>query len=391
MGLANLDEPRDRLKVLHLCSGYAKQRLYAEMISHLSARGVEQFVYVPVRTEKEINSNRLTEHSELGYRYSHILRKYHRIFFRMKVHRVLSDLQKHTNINRYSLIHAHFLYSDGGVARKIQKITGIPYIVAVRNTDINVFMKLRPDLRWICWDIVRNAARIIFVTPSYRQLMCQLAPADIREILENNSEIVPNGIEQLWLDNIGIVNRPIENPLRLLYVGDFSKNKNVFGTMKAAYIVNEEYPVTLTLVGDNGSKEGFVSKLLASGRWPFIKRVGRIENRLSLRDIYRSHDIFIMPSFFETFGMAYIEALSQGLPVVHSRGQGIDGYFYEGTIAEAVNPSNATSIANGILALMRRLPAIRSQCVQAARNFSWDEIAKSYKRIYIEIVECNTS
>jgi len=388
MELVNPSETEDRLKVFHVCSDYAKQRLYGELISYLAAKGIGQFVYVPVRSEEEIGCNRIMGLDEVQYRYSHILHRFHRIFFRLKVRTVLRDLLQHSDLRHYSLVHAHFLYSDGAVARQIQKITGLPYVVAVRNTDVNSFMRLRPDLHWICWDIVRNAARIIFVTPSYLQLMCQRAPADVRPILEKKSEIVPNGLEHFWLDDAGPIDRPVGSPLRLLYVGDFTQNKNIIGIMRAARIVNDKFPVTLTLVGEGGNEEGRVTKLLESGDWPFVSRVGWVENRLTMRDIIRSHDIFLMPSFLETFGLVYIEALSQGVPVVLSRGQGIDGYFPSGTIAEAVDPSKPRSIAEGVLSLFNRLPGVRTQCVQAVRRFSWNEVSRTYERIYCETAKC---
>jgi len=373
---------KSKLKALHICSGYAKQHLYGELISNLAMQGVEQFVYVPVRSAEEINRNRIDDQDHLNYRFSHILRKHHRIFFRNKIRTVVNDLLDHTDPSEYSLCHAHFLYSDGAIARRVHKATGLSYIVAVRNTDINVFMKLRPDLRWICWDILRNAARVIFVTPSYRQILLRRAPAKIRQILETKSEIIPNGLAPFWLEPPTPINQRKEGSLRLLYVGDFSRNKNIIGAMKATRLLNSHSPTSLTLVGARGDGEDQIDRLLTTGEWPFVKRIGRVDKRDALRDIYRYHDIFLMPSFFETFGLSYIEALSQGLPVVHSKSQGIDGYFAEGTVAEAVDPSNPAAIADGVSALADRLADVKALCIAASKNFAWSRVADSYYRIY---------
>ena len=208
MELVDSFEGRAGLKVFHISSDYARQRLYGEMISHLAAINIEQFVYVPVRSVDEIDCNRVSGLNEVQYLYSHILRKFHRIFFRLKVRTIAKDLLKYSNISHYSLMHAHFLYSDGAVARRIQKITGLPYIVAVRNTDVNVFMRLRPDLQWICWDILRHASRIVFMTHSYFQLMCQRAPADVRVMLKKKAVIIPNGLDHFWLGDACALERP---------------------------------------------------------------------------------------------------------------------------------------------------------------------------------------
>ena len=93
-----------------------------------------------------------------------------------------------------------------------------------------------------------------------------------------------------------------------------------------------------------------------------------------------------MPSFRETFGLTYIEALSQGVPVVHSRGQGIDGYFAPRTVAAAVDPADPRSIAQGVCEVAARLPAVRDTCRQQARRFDWRRIGSTYRDTYGSIL-----
>ena len=237
------------LKVLHICSDYAKQGLYRELVVNLAKKHVEQFVYVPVRSKEEVNRYLPDGFKNIQFRYSNMLRRYHRLCFRLKTAKVFSDIQKHIDVRQYAITHAHFLYSDGAVARKIQKKFNIPYIVAVRNTDINMFMKYRPDLRWICWDILRNASQVVFLTPSYLNKLSELVPSSIRTLLENKSKVIPNGLDEFWLESHPTLDNATEHPLRLLYVGDFSRNKNITGAIKAAKILNDENPTSLTLVG----------------------------------------------------------------------------------------------------------------------------------------------
>ena len=61
---------------------------------------------------------------------------------------------------------------------------------------------------------------------------------------------------------------------------------------------------------------------------------------------YKSAHIFVMPSLTETFGIVFIEALSQGLPLIYTKGQGIDGYFPQGFVGYAYNPLD---VVNGLL------------------------------------------
>lgn len=370
--------------VLHLCSDFARQPLYNELVTHLEALGLRQFVYVPIRTREEDGVNRNEALNNVRYRFAYILRPRHRLLFRTKIRRAFADLVAHARISDFDVVHAHFLYSDGGLALKLKREFGVPYIVAVRNTDVNAFMRLRPDLRWICHDIIEGASRIVFVTPAYTEIVRRYVPARARSSFDRKVCIVPNGLADFWHRNAGVPPRNADGTLKLLYVGDFSRNKNIRNTLRAAALLRQRRPVTLTLVGGGGDGEREIESLLAGGDYPFVTRVPRITDRERLLAIYREHDIFVMPSFRETFGLVYLEALSQGLPVIYSRGQGVDGYFARGLVGEAVEPSDPADISIKIESLAQRLEQMRAACVEQVRRFSWPEISRTYVGLYCE-------
>ena len=376
------------LRVLHICSDYAKQHVYRELVSHLDALAITQFMYVPVRSRAELGVNRDAGLQRVRYRFAHVLRPWHRVLFRTKVRTVLRDLLAHVDPGDFDLVHAHFLYSDGAVALQLHERCGLPYVVTVRNTDVNVFMRLRPDLAHICWRIIANARNVIFITPAYRDLLLARAPPGVQDHLRRVGRVVPNGVAGYWLEHTPSYPpmRKDGEPLRLLYVGDFSKNKNLMTTIRAVESLIAELPATLTLVGGGGDGEAELDALLKTGTYPFVTRLARVEDRDKLASIYRAHDIFVMPSFRETFGVVYIEALSQGLPVVHARGQGVDGYFEPGTVAEPADPRDVLSVRRAVSSVATRLDSARAECVQAARAFAWPLIARTYADLYRDAV-----
>jgi glycosyltransferase involved in cell wall biosynthesis len=304
--------------------------------------------------------------------------------FRSKIRRVVKDILSIVDPSSFDLAHAHFLYSDGAVARVLHERFGLPYIVAVRNTDVNVFMRFRPDLRWRCWDIVAHARHVVFLSPAYLDVLLRRAPTSVRANLAEKARVIPNGLSSFWMDQRHDETRKVrdDDVLKLLYVGELSKNKNIVTSITAAALLNRERPTTLTLVGAGGDAESAIDAVIASGKYPFVSRLGRVDDPSKLAAIYRDHDVFVMPSFRETFGVAYIEALSQGLPIVFSRGQGVDGYFEPRSVGEPVDPHDVGSIRQAISSLAENLHARRARCVAAAGAFAWPGIAESYVGLY---------
>ena len=89
-----------------------------------------------------------------------------------------------------------------------------------------------------------------------------------------------------------------------------------------------------------------------------------------------------MPSWQETFGLVYAEAMSQGLPVIYSKGQGFDGQFPEGQVGFSVNSASAKSVAEGIIGVIENYSQIAPNCIPSAARFDWHDICQQYLEIY---------
>lgn len=92
-----------------------------------------------------------------------------------------------------------------------------------------------------------------------------------------------------------------------------------------------------------------------------------------------------MPSRYESFGLVYGEAMSQGLPIIYTEGQGIDGYFKEGTVGYSVNPKDINDIVKKIEMIIYNYNEISKNCLGLVEKFSWDKIAKTYRYIYTSV------
>lgn len=372
--------------VLHVAGDFPNQRVYVELVRHVEQAGVAQEVYAAVRSRAEADwkvPEGLTARVHLPL----LLARRHRVLFRAKIRMITRHLARDVALDRVGAVHAHSIYSDGAVAWRLHRRGGLPYLVTVRNGDLNAFMRYRPDLAGVRNAVLRSAHAVVFLSPAYRERLLRRLPTAVRKHVERRQETVPNGVAPHWLAWTPPVRPPRDPaaPLRLLYAGDFSANKNVVGLIEAVSRVRPGRPVQLTLVGDGGGDEHQVVRT-ARQHPDWIVTPGRISDPVRLRDCYRTHDAFVMPSLTESFGVAYIEALSQGLPVLHTRGEGIDGLFEPGTVAEAVDPTRVDDIAAGILRLAERCDRVRDRCVAEAARFDWTRIAARYVALYGEMM-----
>ena len=86
---------------------------------------------------------------------------------------------------------------------------------------------------------------------------------------------------------------------------------------------------------------------------------------------YNQSDIFVMPSLHETFGLVYAEALSQGLPIIYSQGQGIDGFFTEGQVGYHVRSKHPEDIVKAVEDIVSSYDVISSRAKEASQFFSF--------------------
>jgi glycosyltransferase involved in cell wall biosynthesis len=374
------------MNILHLCSDYARQKLYLELIRGLSKKGLSQFIYIPVRTAGELNRYKDTSIANATWQYSHILSRYLKFFYRKKLRIKERDLSRYVDYSSFSMIHAHFLFSDGGLAYNLKKKHNVPYITAVRNTDINYFFKYAIHLRKWGLEVLLNAERIIFISPTYQQqLLTSYVPAKYHSSIIKKSLIIPNGVDPFWLQNRWTgEKKKLGDPVKLLYVGEFTKNKNLDSSIDACEKLQREgFNLTLTLVGEYGGYESKIKKRVAGN--PRINTLRKITDKTKLLECYRAHDIFIMPSFYETFGLVYIEALTQKLPIIYSRNQGIDGYFRENEAGYGVNSRSVDDIAGRITDLVKNYDHFANSPPDLTQ-FSWDHVSARYYGLYTSVI-----
>ncbi|MBP5403808.1 MAG: glycosyltransferase family 4 protein [Elusimicrobiaceae bacterium] len=304
--------------------------------------------------------------------------KYDRFLYPLKQYKFERAVIDETDIHSFDLIHSHTLFNGGWAAYRIYKKYKIPYVVTVRNTDLNDYLKL-PFFRYIAKVIINNASGILFLSTSYRDAFFKkIYGKKLPQKLLQKTTVIPNGLENFWHQNRGNPKTVIHRPLKFLCVGKIDTNKNILCVLLAMEKLKlQGIDSSLTVIGQIVDKN--VYAILKEN-----KNVTLV-NYLSKEELvkyYRENDIFIMPSIFESFGRVYAEAMSQGLPVIYTQGQGFDGLFPEGCVGYHVPAREPQKIALVTKQILDNYSDISSKCVEKSTIFNWNDIAKKLQDFY---------
>lgn len=364
--------------VLHICNGFTTSRLYDELFCQLEDNSIKQYVVAPSfigENRVKVNGSYVIEYFE---RKNSLLSRFQ---YTQKIKRLTMICRNY--IDKVDIIHAHTWFSDGFVAYNLYCESKIPYIIAVRNSDINFFYKYCLHLRSKAIQVLKSASKIVLISPCYYNRLKALLPYDVFEYIKDKIQIIPNGINKDWL-RLRRYHSKLSNIPHIVFCGNFDKNKNITGLIKAIDIVySKGYKCKLSLIGKK-CDDKYTKRIeaLAKNSQCDIS----IYNRMApteLREFYQCADIFAMPSFTETFGLVYIEALSQGLPIIYTKNEGIDGVFKDNTIGASTNSHSPKDIAKSIITIIDRYDRYSDNIkLQSLDNFKWENIAEKYCRIY---------
>lgn len=209
---------------------------------------------------------------------------------------------------RPDLIHAHFAVPAGAVARALNYLTGIPYVLTAHLGDVpgGVPEKTGRWFRWLypltvsIWSHAAQCTAVSAFTASLARKQYGITP-----------QIIPNGIE---IKPAGDNRLAVHEPPHVIFVGRFVQQKNLMGLVEVLHTVRD-VPWHCTLVGDGPLKDTIhhrIDELGLSNRFQFTGWISPDEVQKCLEQ----SDILFMPSLSEGLSMVGIQALASGLAIV---------------------------------------------------------------------------
>ena len=179
----------------------------------------------------------------------------------------------------------------------------------------------------------------------------------------------------------------------ILFVGAVQPRKNIQGLIKAFEALKSRFKIPnsrfkLAIAGPKGwLYKDIFEKARKSKYAKDIIFTGQI-SREELSEIYRNAEVFVLPSFYEGFGLTILEAMAEGIPVIASNVSSMPEVV--GDAGVLVNPYKVDEITEAIYKIITDND-LRNKLIQKGfkqvQKFSWEKCGKETIEVISEIAE----
>jgi glycosyltransferase involved in cell wall biosynthesis len=332
------------MKVAVLTTSYPRSagdsagRFVADAVEHVRARGVDVEVVGPQQYR----------HYGIAYGHGMLGNLRRRPWLVLLLPVLLAGFVRAARRVDADLLHAHWLPAGWAAAR-----SGKPYVVQVWGTDV----ELARRAPWLARGVLRRARLVIAASNDLAERARALGAVSVR--------VIPSGVDVPA--QVGVEAEPAE----VLYAGRLSPEKGVLELLEAAQGMN------LVVAGDGPLRD----------RVPFAR--GFVQHD-ELQQLYARAAVVACPSRREGFGVACLEAMAHGRPVVATSVGGLLDLVVDGETGILVPPRDPVALRTALERLLAD-PDLRRKLGSAGRDsartlFSWETVTDATVAAYAEAV-----
>jgi N-acetyl-alpha-D-glucosaminyl L-malate synthase BshA len=288
------------------------------------------------------------------------------------------------------ILHVHYAIphaSAAFMAQQILKAEGIyiPFVTTLHGTDITLVGK-DPSFEPVITFCINHSNAVTAVSESLKQdtLAHFKVTNDIQVIPNFVPPSPPHVAERAYIRSKYAQD---EQPI-LCHISNFRPVKRTEDVIRIFAKVRAQKDCKLILVGDGPDRyagERLCRELHLCHDVIFL---GKVRDTMHVLEIV---DVFLLPSETESFGLAALEAMAMGVPVVSSNKGGIPEVNEHGVSGFLADVGQTDQMAAYVLTILEpaNLPRMKAGALQTSQKFSLLEILPQYEELYRKLVQKN--
>lgn len=289
---------------------------------------------------------------------------------------------------KLDLLHVHYAIphaSSAYTAKRILASSGVdlPVITTLHGTDITLLGK-DPSFEPVISFAINESDAVTAVSSSLR--------SDTYKLFGINCDIdvIPNFICPQHFANLGSAHDrsefAAEDEALVCHVSNFRPVKRVKDVVRTFARLVEQRPARLMMVGDGPDRPAAERLSRELGLGDKVSFLGKLKNPLEALSIA---DLFLLPSESESFGLAALEAMACGVPVVASEAGGLPEVIRHGVSGMLAPVGDVDTMGDHAAFLLD--PAhherFRNQARERAARFGIDTVLPAYLEAYDRILQ----
>ena len=292
--------------------------------------------------------------------------------------------------NNLDLLHVHYAIPHASAAYMAKQILlkqgkSIPVITTLHGTDITLVGKDKTYAPVVTFSINESDA-ITAVSHNLRDETYKSFK------IEKEIEVIHNfvDVKRFHKKPIDAFRRVIapDGEHILLHASNFRKIKRVLDVVNIFAKVNEQVPSKLLFVGDGPERPAAESLARDLNLSEHIRFVGKQEQ---MEDILAIADIFLLTSDYESFGLAALEAMAAGVPVISTNAGGLPEINVNGVTGYLSNVGDIEEMSKNALHILKdeaTLKQFKQHAYKHATLFDIHNIIPKYELLYNRFCKC---
>lgn len=285
---------------------------------------------------------------------------------------------------RPDLVHAHdWLVAHPAIA--LAEFYDVPLVSTIHATEAGrhsgwVSGPLSRQVHAVESWLVREADSLITCSASMRDEITDLFGPGLSE-----TTVIRNGIDAARWPFAR--RQPRNGPPELLFVGRLEYEKGVHDIIAALPRIRRAHPgTTLTVAGDGTQQDWLIECARKSRVLKATRFIGRVDHDELLGLLHRA-DAAVLPSHYEPFGLAALEAAAAGTPLVVSNVGGLGEAVIDGETGMSCPPRDVPALASAVCTVLDDPAAAQHRAVAArdrlSSDFDWHTVAEETAQVYL--------